>query len=52
MSRGYEISRNQLIQVLDILEYLQDFDRTGVNTREDNSGLYRELLAVLEGDDE
>ena len=45
----YEIYRDQLIQVLDILEYLKDFDSTGINTREDNVGPYEELSAVLEG---
>ena len=45
----YEIYRDQLIQVLDILEYLKDFDSTGINTREDNVGLYEELSAGLEG---
>ena len=52
MSRCMEVTRDQLEQVLDILEYLKDFDRTAINTREDNLGLYEELLTVLEGDDE
>ena len=45
----YDIYRDQLIRVLDILEYLKDFDSTGINTRKDNVGLYGELSAVLEG---
>ena len=47
----YEIHRGQLTQMLDILEYLKDFDSTGINTRDDNVGLYEELLAVLDGAD-
>ena len=48
----YEIHRDQLIQMLDILEYLKDFNSTGINTREDNVGLHEELSAVLEGTNE
>ena len=51
MSRCMEVTRDQLVQVLDILEYLKGFDSTAINTREDNRGLYEELLTVLEGGD-
>ncbi len=40
-----EISRSQLIQVLDILEYLEENN----DRNRSDSVLYQELLATLEG---
>ena len=41
-----EISRSQLIQVLDILEYLEENN----DRNRSDSVLYQELLATLEGE--